>query len=69
VRKEHEGVLARLRPAGKAETAAWHKLKGEVDWEKYRASPLTAMRGSLGRYPKPPADLKERVHGTIEGDG
>jgi dienelactone hydrolase len=65
-RSAREDVLARLRLAGRAETAAWEKLKGRHTWERYRAGRLEALRRSLGRYPGPPDDLRVRIRGTIK---
>ncbi len=62
-------LRAGLDAANQRETRAWQALRTRADWEQYRDPRIQALRESLGTFPPPPADLKVRITGMIEGNG
>ncbi|MFQ5731693.1 MAG: hypothetical protein ACE5KM_07045, partial [Planctomycetaceae bacterium] len=62
-------IRARRRKVNSADVNAWRAIKTVQDWETFRDKRIAALKRSLGRFPKPPKDLKVRVTKTIRGDG
>jgi cephalosporin-C deacetylase-like acetyl esterase len=64
-----EELRAGIREANDRASKAWREIKSREDWEKFRDEKIAALRASLGAWPAPPADLRTKIHGSIDGDG
>jgi dienelactone hydrolase len=69
VQQVEKAIRARIHEANARESRAWEALASQADWEKYRDVRIEALQASLGRFPKPPRDLRLRVRKTLEGNG
>ncbi|MEK6234318.1 MAG: acetylxylan esterase [Planctomycetales bacterium] len=64
-----DDLRARIQQANDQSTAAWGKITGRQDWERFRDRSLQALRDSLGSFPKPAKTPTVRVTGTLNGEG
>ncbi len=58
----------RLREANKRSSAEWKEMASDAEWERFKMAKLTSLRDSLGQ-PATPIALRQRVTGTLGGDG
>jgi dienelactone hydrolase len=53
----------------KHDVEAWRSIKTKADWEMFRAEHLAKLRGSLGRFPEAPKEVKVVTTKKLQGDG
>ncbi len=58
-----------MRDANDRSTVEWRQIKTRDDWERFRRDKLTALKKSLGSWPKTPSAVPTRVTATFDGDG
>jgi hypothetical protein len=63
-----EDAHRRLRGSNERSSAEWKNITSSAEWERFRASTLAALRDSLGQ-PAMPGPLRQRVTGTVGGEG
>ena len=63
-----EDARRRLRGSNERSSAEWKNITSRAEWERFRASTLAALRDSLGQ-PAMPGPLRQRVTGTVGGEG
>src|SRR5262249_13815170 len=63
-------LKAGLDEANLRESKIWNQgVHSKATWEAYRDERIARLRGALGQYPEPPANLHVSVRRTLEGDG
>jgi dienelactone hydrolase len=62
-------VRARINEANQRDYDAWQHIKTKEDWEKFRNVRITALKQSLGDFPKAPKTFRIVITKTIEGEG
>lgn len=64
-----EDLSARIKQANDYSSATWRAIETKADWETHRQRCLTALRHSLGTFPREPVELNERTTAEHRGDG
>jgi dienelactone hydrolase len=63
-----DDLRQRLRQSNQRSNAEWKSISTRSEWEQFRAAKLAALRASLGQ-PATPEPLRQRVTGTLTGEG